>query len=249
MKALYLALLSLALFTSNSFAQIEEKNIDFTLSPGLILDGKIQVAFEWLSPNDFRKKQLGLVDAPKISELHPNNNQMIAAKIAFISKKSFAELSSSKMNNVNFISEMLNSVGVNQKTAEAWRVTNRVKAYGFPFKVSFDFHLKEVAASSIGSHIVDYLKDEASGLNGTGKDRFLILDMTNFTQLIYRNYAFVYMKEISPKETMIVSAIITGFDLRTANSYFNIPPFSTTKATMMGNFKTQIFDMARSIQK
>jgi hypothetical protein len=249
MKALCLALVSLALFSTLTFAQTEERNIDFTLSPALILDKKIQVAFEWLDPAHFKMKHLGVVDLPKISEQNANKNQMIAAKIAFISNNSFDDLSHSKMNNKTFISEMLSSIGISQKTSDIWRVTNRVKAYGLPFKVSFDFNFKEVASKTLGNQVVKYLSDEASGLKGTGKERFMTLDMTNFSQLIYRNYAIVYMKEISPKETLIVSVIITGFDLSAANSYFNLPPFSTTKSTMMGNFKTQIFNMARSIQK
>lgn len=249
MKALFLALLSFALFNSRSFAQTIERNIDFTVSPALMLDGNIQVAFEWLTPADFRKKELGLTDVPKISELHANNNQMIASKIAFVSHKSFDDLSYSKMAKMNFISDMLNAVAISQKTTDVWRVTNKVKAYSIPFKVSFDFQFKEVAASTLGIQVVRYLKDEASGLRGTTKERFMVLDMTNFTQLIYRNYALIYMKEISPKETLIVSAIITGFNLRTADSFFNLPPFSTTKGTMMNNLKTQIMHMAESIQK
>ncbi len=250
MKALSLALLSFTfLFQSLTFAQTEERNIDFTVSPGVLLDGEIQVAYEWLAPSEFIKKELSLVDSFRITTLHPNNNQMIASKIAFISKKSFAELSYAKMNNSAFIADMLNAVSINQSSFELWNVSNRVKAYGIPFKVSFDFKFNEVVAAKLGTKIVNYFKDEASGLKGTGKERFMTLDMTNFSQLIYRNYAVVYMKEISATETLIVSAIVTGFDLRSGNTFFNIPPFSSTQSTMMGNFEAQIMHMARSIQK
>jgi len=250
MKALHLALISLALFfNAICFAQTEERSIDFTVSPSIILDGNIQMAVEWLTPTEFRKKELSLTDIPKISDLYSNNIQMIASKIAFISNKSFNDLSFLKMTKTNFISNMLNAVSISQKTAEIWNVTNRVKAYGIPFKVSFDFKVKEVSAATLGIQLSNYLKDEGAALKGTGKERYLILDMSNFTQLIYRNYAVVYMKEISPTETMIVSTIITGFDIKTANMFFNIPPFSSTKGTMIGNFNTQILHMAHSIQK
>jgi hypothetical protein len=87
MRRIYILWISL-LLSSLGFAQTEEKSIDFTVSPGVLQDGKIQVAFGWITPNDFRKTELSLTDVPKISDLHPNNNQMIVSKIAFISKKS-----------------------------------------------------------------------------------------------------------------------------------------------------------------
>lgn len=250
MKARSLALLlTTLLFHALSFAQTIERHVDFTVSPGVILDGKIQVAFEWLSPSEFKNTQLNVMDLAKISALHPNNNQMIASKIAFISKKSFDDLSYSKMNTAPFISNMLNSVSIRQKTADTWDVTNRVKAYSIPFKVSFDIKFKEASAATFSPQLVKYIKDEAAGMKGTGRERYMILDMTNFSQLMYRNYSIVYMKEISATETMIVSGIITGFNLNEGNMFFNFPPFSTTKSTMVGNLKDQILHMARSIQK
>jgi len=250
MKALSLVVILLTLlFNAFSYAQTEEKNIDFTVSPGVILDGNIQVAFEWLTPNDFRKKELSLMDVPKISALHPTNNQMIASKVAFISKKSFDDLAYSKMNNTAFISDMLNSIDIRQKATDVWYVTNRVKAYNIPMRVSFDFKFKQVAGNTLGPQLLNYIKDEGSALKGTGRQRFLVLDMTNLSQLMYRNYSIVYMKEISLTETLIVSGIIAGFDLKTANAFFNFPPFSSTKSTMMGNMKSQILHMCHSIQK
>jgi hypothetical protein len=250
MKALSLLLILVSLLLQTlAFAQTEESNIDFTVSPGIILDGKIQVAFKWITPSEFRKTDLSLMDLPKISEIQPSNNQLVVSKIAFISKKSFDNLSYVKMNSTQFISDMLNSVGIRQKESDLWYVTNRVKAYNIPFKVSFDFRFKEIAASSLNSQVVNYLKDEASGVKGTGRERFMTLDMSNFSQLMYRNYSVVYMKEISANETMIVSGIIGGLNLNTANSFFNYPPFSSTKSTMVGNLRDQILHMARSIQK
>ncbi|MBA2404488.1 MAG: hypothetical protein H0V66_06940 [Bdellovibrionales bacterium] len=248
MKARALAVLLLTLLSTLSFAQTVEKHVDFTVSPGVILDGSIHVAFEWISPANFRNKSLSQMDLQKISALHPNNNQMIVSKIAFISKTSFDNLTYAKMNNANYIAEMLNSVSIRQKTTDTWSVTNKVKAYSIPFKVSFDFKFKEVTPAVLGASLVNYIKDEASGLKGTGRERFMTLDMTNFSQLMYRNYSIVYMKEISPTETMIVSGIIAGFNLQEGNTFFNLPPFSTTKSTMMGNLKTQIMQMAHSIQ-
>lgn len=250
MKAIYLLLFSFVfLFNQSAVSQTEEKNIDFTVSPGLILDGKIQIALNWLTPDEFRKTEASLMDIPQIYELHPNNNQMIVSKLALISKKSFDELSYNKMNNALFISDMLNSVGIRAMGTDFWRVTNRVKAYSIPFKVSFDFKFNEISENALGTEVAKYLKDEASGLKGTGRERFLALDMTNFSQLMYQNYSIVYIKEIGPKETMIIAGLIAGFDLRSGNNYFNFPPFSSTKATMMGNLRGQILHMAQIIKK
>lgn len=248
MKALIVALLSF-LFVLNQFAHAEERSVDFTVSPGVILDGTIQVSYEWLSPSEFQKKDLSILDLPRLRDLHPGNNHMVASKIAFIARKSFEQLSYAHMNTAAYISSMLNSVAIRQKSADTYYVTNKVRAYSIPFKVGFDFKFKEVSSSALGSSITQYLRDEASGLKGTGKERFLTLDMTNFSQLMYRNYSIVYMKEISANETLIVSGVIAALDLDMANTFFNIPPFSTTKSTMMENMRGQIGHMARKIQK
>lgn len=237
------------LFTHLSWAQTEEKNADFTISPDLMAAGKIQYGFDWLAPHELNRSALSVIDNQKVASLHPDNNQLVLAKIAFTSKKSFDLLSAAKMNNAQFISTMLNSNSISQKNSETWLVTNTVKAYGLPFKVSFDFRLKEVAPNSLNQEIIRYFRDEASALNSSGRERFLVLDMSQFTQLIYRNYSIVYVKEISANETLIVSALITGFDLKSANSFFNYPPFSTTKETMLKNLRSQILQMARGIQK
>jgi hypothetical protein len=237
------------LFTHFSWAQTEEKNADFTVSPNLMTAGTIQYGFDWLAPHEFSRSALSVIDNQNIESLHPGNNQLVLAKIAFTSKKSFDSLSGTKMNNAKFISAMLNSNSISQKNSESWSVTNTVKAYGLPFKVSFDFKIKEVSASSLNGDLVRYFRDEASALSSPGRERFLILDMGQFTQLIYRNYSIVYVKEISATETLIVSGLITGFDLKSANSFFNYPPFSTTKETMLKNLRNQILQMARGIQK
>jgi hypothetical protein len=250
MKAKFLLLFTLlVLFSQPSSAQTEERSVDFTVSPGVIMGGNFQVALEWLSPHDFTKTDLSSFDNSKAHTLHPSNNHLIASKLAMISKRSFESLSAVNMNNSAFISEMLNSVAIQRKTSEVWTVTNKVKAYSIPFKVSFDLNLKEVSSAALGPRIVKYFKDEASGIKGMGRERFLVLDMTNFSQLMYRNYSIIYIKEISPNETMIVSGIVAAFDLNAANSLFNFPPFSTTKGTMMNNLRSQILHMAQTIQK
>jgi len=250
MKTQLVALLCLTLlFNQTTFAEIEERNVDFVVSPTVLNDGEIQVAFEWVSQTNFRKKDLSLMDIPKIADLHPTNNQLIVSKIAFLAKKPFANLSQSIMNTQNYISSMLSSVSVSQKSADKWYVTNTVKAYSIPFKVSFDFLLKETNPATLGPQLTNYLRDEASAIAGTGKERFMVLDMTNFSQLMYRNYSIIYMKEISSNETLIVSGIIAGFDIKTANSFFNYPPFSSTQSTMVGNLRTQIINMANKIKR
>ncbi len=250
MKALAFVLLSVFLFDSAlSFGQVQERSVDFTISPSLISEGKIQVAYEWISPSEFAKKDLSLLDLPKISSLHPGNNQLTISKVAFISQKSFDELSYAKMNNSTFISQMLNSISISKKSADAWSITNKVKAFQIPFKVSFQLKFNEVSASSLGAAVSNYLRDEGAASKNSGRERFLILDMTNFSQLVYRNYSVVYLKEINANETLVVAGVVAAININSANLFFNHPPFTTAKETMMSNIKTQIMQMARSIQK
>jgi hypothetical protein len=244
---LILILLLLVLSTL-SWSSVEERNADFTLSTRLLSEGEIQYALEWLSPDELINKELRVIDSEKIHNIKPRNNHLIISKIAFIAKKPFDTLSYSKMNNAAFISKMLSSVSIQEKLDDLWRVTNKVKAYSIPFKVSFDLKLKEIHSNLLTNELTRYFRDEASAFKASSRERFIILDMTNFSQLMYRNYSVVFIKEISQNETLIVSGIVAGFDLNAANSYFNFPPFSSTKATMIGNLKTQILNMARSLQ-
>jgi hypothetical protein len=249
MKAVAVLLFSLMLMSAQfAHSYVEEKNVEFTLSPALLHDGEIQIAFEWITPANFRKKDLMMMDLQKIHSSHADNNQMIISKLAFTTKQSFDSLSYAKMNSSKYITDMLNSVGITKKASDTWYVTNKVRAYSIPFKVSFDFKFREVSADSFDENLLRFIRDENSAFAGAGRERYLILDMTNFTQLMYRNYSVVYMKELSPNETLIYSGVVAGLDLKAANSFFNYPPFATTKATMMGNLRTQILHMARSIQ-
>ena len=248
MKSFLLIFAIVLFYGQNAFSQTVEKNVDFTISPGIISAGKIHMALEWLSPYDFSLTQMGITDQAKLQNLYPENNQIIASKIAFIAHKSFSDLSYSNMNQAAYISHMLNSVAIVAKSPDTWRVTNKVKAYGLPFKVSFDFRFKEVTPAILGERVAKYFRDEASGVKGTGRERFLILDMTNFSKLMYRNYSIVYIKEISASENFVVSSLIAAFDVKTTNSLFQFPPFSTTYETMMGNLNSQIMYMTKSIR-
>lgn len=247
MKSLMLLFSLLLIHSQLAQSQVEEKYVDFNVSPSIVEEGQIQIAFDWLSPSEFRKTNLSQIDLVKINTFKPDNNQIIAAKMIFLSKKSFEDLSQAKMNTAEYISYMLNSVGIKNKGEDLWLVTNKVRAYSIPFKVSFDLKFKEVSGTTLGT-LTNYFKDEASAFKGTGKERYLILDMTNFSQLMYRNYSIVYVKELTNGQNLIVSGVVTGFDLRTANNFFNYPPFSTTEGTMMGNLRSQILHMVRSIQ-
>lgn len=244
------ALLFACLFSAQfAHAQVLESSVDFTIAPGTITDGTLQYALEWITPSEFRKKEFILMDIPKVNALHPSSNHMVVSKLAFVAKKSFDSLSYQKMNNSTYISQMLNSVEISQKAApDLWSVTNKVVAYSIPFRVTFDFNFKEVKRENLNSALVQYLTDEASGFKTDKRERILLLDMTNFTELMYRNYSVVYMKEISPTETFIVSGVVAGFDLNKANRYFQYPPFSTAKGTVISNVKTQILHMVKKIQ-
>jgi hypothetical protein len=242
-----IAITLLCFFQFQAFAQVEENNVEFTISPSILLSGKIQVAYEWLTPNDFLKKELSIIDTFKVSGMNADNNQLAISKLAFISKRNFDTLSLSIMNNSAFISKMLNSVSISSKSSDTWRVTNKVKAYGIPFKVSFDFKVKEIPLASVPA-VARFLRDEAGAIVGQGRERLLLLDMSNFSQLMYRNVSYVYMKEIANNQTMLVAGIIGGANISTANLIFNYPPFSETESTMINNLRTQIMGMAKNIQ-
>lgn len=249
MKALVAAAFAL-FFGQHSYAQVLEKSVDFTVSAATISDGTVQYALEWMTPSEFRKTNLLIADVPQVNELHPTTNQIVASKVAFIAKKSFDSLSYQKMNKPDYISEMLNSVAISQKNApDFWLVTNKVVAYKIPFKVSFDFKFREVKANALDANLMKYLKDESSAIKSDGRERILLLDMTNFSELMYQNYSVVYMKEINANETLIVSGIIAGLDLKKANRYFQYPPLSTSKGVVIKNLKTQILQMVKIIQK
>ncbi len=231
------------LFSSFVFAQVTESQVDYTISPGVIQSGQIQYSQEWLEPHEFKNKELRSIDLAGVANIHPDRNQMVAAKVAFISRKSFNQLSHSQMNKSDFISEMLDSVGIYSQDGNKWRVTNKVKAYGLPFKISFDLKFQEVSAESIAS-VARFLRDESSAFRGTGRERFLILDMTNFTHLTYRNYSVIYIKEISSTESMVVAGIVAGINISAAAVYFPFGP----KNTLMSNMRSQVLTMARNIQ-
>lgn len=232
-----------------SFAHAEESHVDFNLSPAYLEDGNLQVAFEWLTPNEFKKRDLSVTDLVKVQNLHPGNNQLIVSKTALLSKKPVSHFSLQKMNNAQTITALLRSVSAVQKSTDTWYVTNKVKAYGIPFKVSFNLTVREVTPAALGSNVVNYFRSEGSAFRGTGKELFYIMDMTNFSQLMYRNYSVIYIKEISPAETLVVAGIIAAFDINKANSFFNFPPFSSTEGTMVDNLRSQILHMARTFQK
>lgn len=232
-----------------SAASAQESHVDFNLSPSYLEDGNLQVAFEWLTPIEFKKRELSITDLVKVQNIHPGNNQLIVSKTALLSKKPISHFSLSRLNNAQTITALLRSVSAVQKSADTWYVTNKVKAYGIPFKVSFNLTVKEVSQNSLGANVVNYLRDEGAVLKGTGKEFFYTMDMTNFSQLMYRNYSVIYIKEISANETLVIAGIIAGFDLDKANSYFNFPPFSTTEKTMLDNLRSQILHMARTFQQ
>jgi hypothetical protein len=246
-SALRLFSASLVLLTSLAIAQVEESHVDFTLAPALLESGKVQVAYEWLEPAELKTKEMAITDVPKVASLHPDKNHTVAAKLAFVANRSFEELSHSAMNTKGFISKMLHAVTISQKTDDTWAVSNRVKAYSIPFRISFDFRFRETNAASI-STAANYLKEEAASVAGKGRERFMILDMTNFSQLMYRNYSIVYMKELGPKKTLVVSTVVAGFNKNMADKIFNLPPINTTEKTMMANFRMQIMHMVREIQ-
>lgn len=249
MKPLLLLFALLFAFSQFAHSQVIEKDVDFSVSPTLIEDGEVQYSLGWHTPNDFRKTNVSIIDEVKVSSIKPNNNQIISGKLIFITEKPYDDFTQAKMNNAEYISYMLNSVSVNKKSSESWSVVNKVRAYNIPFKVSFDFAFKELETSNLPSHILKYFQDESSAFKGTGREKFVTLDMTNFSQLMYRNYSIVYLKEISKGKSLVIAALVTGFDLNSANNFFNFPPFSTTRGTMTANLKTQVFHIVNSIKK
>jgi hypothetical protein len=242
--------LSTLIFSLFTYAQVEERHVDFTISPAILAEGKIHVAYEWLRPQDIFSKNLNVIDIVKVAHINPGLSQLVAAKLALISKQPFDQLTYKKMNTASYISSMLNSVSIKQKSSDVWSIENKVKAFQvIPVKVGFQFKFTEVQPSQISANALKYLRDEASAIKSNGRERILILDMTQFSQLIYRNYSLVYMKELNTRETLIVAGVITALDIQKANAFFDHPPFSNTEQTLMSNMRTQILHMGMMIQK
>lgn len=117
-STLFFLILFSSLFGQWAFSQTQERGVDFVVSPGAVLAGETQLGLEWLEPALFTRTQLSIMDLAKVNSLHPNNNQIIASKVAFVSRRSFDSFTHSKMNNSAFISQMLSSVSVSQKIAK-----------------------------------------------------------------------------------------------------------------------------------
>jgi hypothetical protein len=69
--------------------------------------------------------------------------------------------------------------------------------------------------------------------------------MSEFSLLMYRNYAVIYMRELPEQETLIVGGILAAIDINRAETFFPLGP----RKTMMNNLKTQVMSMVRNLQK
>lgn len=245
MKFTQLALAALTLVTALSSFAAEETYVDFRVDASVLERGEDQVAFEWQSPDQFRATRMAVTDLVKVNKSNPENLHMVNSKIAMISSRPFSDFSVNSFSTPNMVKDMLRSVSVTPNGSNIYSVTNKVKAYGLPFKVSFNLALKEIKPDAA---VVKYFRDQASQFEGTGRESFVSLDMTNFSQLMYRNYSIVYAKELKNGRTLIVASIVSGFNLKKANSFFNYPPISNTDSTMVGNIRSQTLHMLKEMK-
>ncbi len=239
-----LVILTTLAFAFNALA-LEEKDVDFRVDQTLLERGEDQIAIEWQSPDQFRSTEISITDLVRVNKLNPSKLQMINAKTAMISNRPMNDFSVKNLATAKMVKDMLRSVSTTQKSSNVFDVTNKVKAYGLPFKVSFTLELKETTPSAA---VRSYFTSQAAGFAGTGRESFMTLNMTNFSQLMYQNYSVIYTKELANGKTLIIATIMAGFDLPKANSYFNYPPFARTDNTMIGNFRSQTEHMLKSMK-
>lgn len=245
MKLKHLFLTALALISLHSYSQEEEASIDFRVDSAALERGEDQMSFEWQSVDQFRSTQVAVTDLVKVNLLQPENIQMVNAKVAMLSAKPFSYFVLKNLATVEMVQNLLESQAVSVKGANAFAVTNKVKAYGLPFKVNFDLLMKEIAPDTA---VKNYFKSQGAAFEGTGKEVFLSLDMTNFSQLIYRNYSVIYAKELKNGKTLLIATVICGINIDKANTYFNYPPISRTDRRMVGNIRTQTLHMMKQMK-
>ncbi|MFY7993259.1 MAG: hypothetical protein ACOVP4_08220 [Bacteriovoracaceae bacterium] len=245
MKFIQLALTALTLVTALSSFAGEEAYLDFRVDASALERGQDQMSFEWQGPDQFRSTQMAVTDLVNINKSHPENLHMVNSKIAMISSRPLNDFAVESISTQKMVKDLLRSVSVIPKGGHVYDVTNKVKAYGISFKVSFKLAIKEVKPNA---HIAKYFRDQASLFEGTGNERFVSLDMTNFSQLMYRNYSIIYAKELKDGRTLIVASTVSGFNLKKANSYFNYPPISRTDSTMVGNIRSQTLHMLKEMK-
>jgi hypothetical protein len=248
MLARLLLLATLCLLSLTAFAQVEEELVDFRISPKILQAGQIHVGFEWLTAPEFRTRQLAVMDRPRISQMNPHNLQLVASKVALISQQSFDELTYERMNQADYIQDMLGAIAIDPLTANTWYLTNRVKAYKLPFRLGYELQALEVSPEELPRELTTWLRREGAEFAGTGRERFISLDMSRFTQLIYRNYSVIYIKELPNGKPLIISGVIAGININRANFFFNYPPLSRTENKMMNNMREQVLQMAFKIQ-
>jgi hypothetical protein len=238
-------LLSLSIFLSSAAgAQVEEPSVDFAVNPTVLRQGKVHVAFEWLTPESFRQKSLSVIDVPKINSRNAGNQKLTASKVAFISNRSFDDLSYDVLNQASFIKDMFGAIAIDQLSADSWRLTNRVNAYRVNFRLGFNLRIQEASERTLPAGLVRFLRNEARGIPSQGRERFILIDMDSFSQLIYRNYSIIYMRELSDGKVVIVGGVVAGVNANRANFYF---PFGT-EAKMVNEMRTQVLLMARKIK-
>jgi hypothetical protein len=234
-------------FSLSIYAQVYESNVDYSISSALLESGEVHFGYEWLSPAQFKTKDISKTDLRGLSKITAPFNHIIAAKIGFISDRSFQELSLKKMNEPAFIKKMLRATSVTAKDSGKWEITNKVKAYGFYFKVDFSLKLTEANSSEL-REIAGFMRSEANKFINSGRERFILVEMTDFDQLLYGNFGVVYMREISPDKTLIIATIISAFNQNKANRFFQFPPFSYAYNTITNNFKSLTMGMIEEIK-
>jgi hypothetical protein len=241
-------ILCLLMICFNTYAQVEETTVSFKVSPKIIATGEIQMAFAWLNAGEFAQLDMAVMDQPGIHLMHPHNLKMVVSKLAFLTTQTFEDLAYANLNQADYIQDMLGALVIDQLSSDSWYLTNRVKAYKLPFRLGYELQTREVEATRLRKELVQYFRKEAADFPGTGRERFISLDMHQFTQLIYRNYSVCYMKELRDGRMLIISGVIAGININRANFFFNYPPFSRTETKMLGNMREQVLVMARKIQ-
>jgi hypothetical protein len=240
-------LLILCFFVFNLYAQDlkREANTNYKVQADWIERGRLQYGTEWLTPTRFSTHPLIVMDYLSQSKEFPGRNQVVLSSISFVTATSFDRLSKEALNKADIVKKMFDANSVTP-TGGSFLLNTTVKAYGFPIGVDFVLTLKKVEETQLSKTSHSFIKSKLSHLSATGRNRILIIEMNQFSQLIYKNTGIVYMQELTNGHVALHAIGVSTINIQKANLFF---PFGMAQSQMINNIEEQIIHMAREIQK
>jgi len=238
---LFISLLSLQLWGQTT---IYENSVNYKIREPELQRGNIQFASEWLTPSTFYQHPLSFIDFDKQVLSQFSRSQVVLSMESFITSASFEELSFEKLNQPSIIKLMFDSLSISKK-GDAFSVTNKVNAYGFPINLHYDVRLNQESKVSIPLTIKNWFKDKVKHLSLTSNSQIIVIETFNFSQLMFKNTGIVFFQELANGDVLIMTTGLSTIDINKANLFF---PFGMAKNQMLSNVENQMIHMAQKIQ-